>query len=378
MKITKDFKKLQCWSQLEIKDSKVYQFGSSFFLSPNIKIKTLLGILNQNGFTKTNTGLELTLKFLQSLNLNATYELINYDHKKDHSVAVNLTNTFIFEQIGFSFISGRVFMDLNNNGFFDATDVPMPEMEIFLDGKQSTRTDENGNYRFSFVPRGEHTVGINLGCIPAEMGTQKKGEKINTQLFSRPRVDFALGKLGLIEGIIFYDDNKNSSFDEGEKGLPNVVLGLNGFLTTSDKDGRFRFANLPPGTYVLETKVLPPETFLASSDLIYIYIKPGQEFKDFYIPVLKKERETEKKFFEEPQILKYPKPSKAMSEKKDQEMRTAEIERLFKTGVEHFVQQRYDEALKIFEQVLRLDPKHKRAQEYKRRTIARLEILKKE
>jgi len=54
----------------------------------------------------------------------------------------------------------------------------------------------------------------------------------------------------------------------------------------------------------------------------------------------------------------------------------AEIEAMYKRGVSLFTNDRYDEALNVFKQVLALDPNHTGAQDYKRRTEARLRVLK--
>lgn len=53
----------------------------------------------------------------------------------------------------------------------------------------------------------------------------------------------------------------------------------------------------------------------------------------------------------------------------------AEIEALFKKGVNLFTAEKYDQALKTFNQVLALDPNHKGAKDYKKRTETRLKAL---
>lgn len=53
-----------------------------------------------------------------------------------------------------------------------------------------------------------------------------------------------------------------------------------------------------------------------------------------------------------------------------------EITELYNKGVTLFTQEKYDEALKLFKQVLALNPDHLGAQDYKGRTEARLKILR--
>ena len=72
------------------------------------------------------------------------------------------------------------------------------------------------------------------------------------------------------------------------------------------------------------------------------------------------------------------KPTKpAKPSKPAQPTATAEdIEKLYKKGVTFFTGEKYDQALKVFKQVLALNPNHKGAKDYKKRTEARLRVLK--
>jgi hypothetical protein len=54
----------------------------------------------------------------------------------------------------------------------------------------------------------------------------------------------------------------------------------------------------------------------------------------------------------------------------------AQIETLYKKGVSYFTSEKYDEALKVFKQVLALNPNHAGAKDYRKRTEARLKVLK--
>jgi Tfp pilus assembly protein PilF len=69
------------------------------------------------------------------------------------------------------------------------------------------------------------------------------------------------------------------------------------------------------------------------------------------------------------------KPAKPSQPAKPQ-VSEAEIENIYKRGVSLFTSERYDEALNVFKQVLALNPNHVGAKEYKRRTEARLKILR--
>jgi len=54
----------------------------------------------------------------------------------------------------------------------------------------------------------------------------------------------------------------------------------------------------------------------------------------------------------------------------------AEIEALYNKGINYFTAEKYDDALKSFNQVLALDPAHAGAKNYKKRTEARIKALK--
>lgn len=375
LKLNQDIKNLRFWYQMQVKDGRSYQWGCIFQPSSAVRTKLFFNLSFLNEWVKSLKGVELSLRLFKNFSLNTTYELISHNSANEHLISLSMSNNLFFKQTGFGFISGNVFMDLNNNGIFDKDDCAVSDAEVILDNKISTKTDRGGRYQFSFVSPGEHRIHLKLVSMPAEIGTEKMARVVNTKFLSRSRVYFPLSELGLIEGVVYYDDNKNGRMEPEERGVPNVVLSLNGYLTTTEKNGRFRFANLASGTYALEIKLLPPETFLSIPEISYIYLKPGEKFVDYQIDLIRKERPVQKKTFEEPQIVKpkLPVPSKS----KPPQFTDEEIENLFKKGVAYFIANQYNEALKIFNQVLTLNPNHKRALEYKRRTLRRLEVLRK-
>ena len=63
---------------------------------------------------------------------------------------------------------------------------------------------------------------------------------------------------GIIEGVVFEDENGNGVHDSGEVGVGDVILWANDFQTITAKDGVFRFPALEPGDYKLWLVRLPP------------------------------------------------------------------------------------------------------------------------
>ena len=297
IKIEQGIKNLRIWSSLQIRDATILQFGGTLPFSKSMRLKSFLKLVTKNDQSTQSTGAQLSLKFLRSFSLNYTYEMVHYNSINDHVMSLSISNTVLLDETGFSFIHGKVFMDLNNNGFCDIEDQVVPNVQVILDGKEETKTDNKGNYSFSFVKSGKHMITLNLGCIPADIGTTKKQYAVDTKFLSKTKVNIPLGELGSIEAVIFYDENNNGKMDKDEKGVPNAVLGLNGFLTTTDSEGKFRFSNLVSGTYRLEVKIIPPKTTLMVPEMTYIHIEPGEKFSGYEMAITKEKRSIKKQIF---------------------------------------------------------------------------------
>jgi hypothetical protein len=288
----------QLWSSFQRRDLDVWQFGFQFPFPRYFKFKGYINYATRPDYVSHTTGTELSARLLKDLYLHMTYEFVRHNSVSDQIVSLSFSKTLDFDQVGFSFVSGHVFMDVNSNGFFDVGDKPVSDVIVNMDGMSEVKTNKNGRYMFSFVKSGKHTLNVNLGCIPAEIGTAERSRIIDTRLLSQAQIDFPLEVLGSIGGKVYFDDNSNGQMDNGEDGVSNVVIALNGFLTTTDQDGRFRFANLASGTYTLEPKVLPPETSAARQEMLYVYIQPGSHFADYTLGIVKKQRPINKKVFD--------------------------------------------------------------------------------
>jgi fimbrial isopeptide formation D2 family protein len=78
------------------------------------------------------------------------------------------------------------------------------------------------------------------------------------------------GEKCYILGDIFVDTNNNLKRDNGEEGLKNVRIYLeDGRYTLTDKEGKFHFDNVNPGTHVvvIDKNSLPPGAIVNLSDL---------------------------------------------------------------------------------------------------------------
>ena len=298
VKVAQRIGSCQIWSSFQRRNNDVWQFGYMFPFPRYLRFKGFLNYVTGSNYRNYSTGFELSARLIRDLYMHFSYEFMHHDATSDHLLSLSVSKTFDFDRLGFSFVSGRVFMDVNSNGMFDAGDRVVPDVTVVMDGKDEATTDKNGVYTFSFVKSGKHTLSVNLGCVPAEIGTAHRSHRLDTRFLSQTRLDFPLEVLGSVGGVVYYDVNNNGERDVDEKGVPNAVLALNGYMTTTDTNGRFRFANLASGTYVLEPRVLPPETIAAQRELLYVYIVPGSHFSGYELGVVEKQRPINKKVFD--------------------------------------------------------------------------------
>ncbi len=298
VRLTQQILNCQMWSSFQRRESDVWQFGLMFPFPRYFRFKGFFNYATRSDYCSHTTGFELSSRFFKDLNLHFTYEYIRQNESSDQFLSFSVSKTFDFERIGLSFISGRVFMDVNNNGIYDFGDSAMADIDVVVDGKSTAKTDRNGVYAFRFVRSGRHSINVNFGCMPAEIGTAHRTQSVDTRFLSQARINFPLEVMGSLRGTVYFDNNNNGQMDDSEEGVPNVVLALNGYLTTTDGDGKFRFANLASGTYMLEPKVLPPETVTTRQEFLYVYIRPGADFEHYTLGIMKKERPINKKVFD--------------------------------------------------------------------------------
>ncbi len=98
--------------------------------------------------------------------------------------------------IGHGGISGRVFLDENQNGRYDLNETPIKDIVVILDGRFQTETDANGRFDYWPVAAGDHFVMIGVEDVPLPWGLEDdKPQKVFVSVRSQGIVDFALIKL---------------------------------------------------------------------------------------------------------------------------------------------------------------------------------------
>jgi len=208
-------------------------------------------------------------------------------------------------------LSGRVWLDTDNDGVIDTGETGINDVLIELTGQTLTgqpfalvrRTDAEGRYEFTGLPAGTYTVNeptqppgtVNGATVPGSSGgTATAPNTTPSQItgivltLNENATDYNFGEApgASIAGKVYVDENLNGVYDDGELGIPNVAVVLNGNddlgnavnapmsalfnalamrlvvngTTTTDANGDYRFDTLRPGTYTVTEPDQPPLT----------------------------------------------------------------------------------------------------------------------
>lgn len=191
-------------------------------------------------------------------------------------------------------ISGKVWLDRNNDGVVDSGETGLANVRITLEGtdltgntiRRDTLTDADGNYSFAELPPGTYTVtepdqpadtadGRTVagstggtpsvpGSTPSTISTIVLG--VNQQSSNN---NFGEIPTGSISGRVYNDGNDNGVVDAGESGIATVTVVLEGsndlgqpvsMTVVTDAQGQYRFEGLRPGTYTVTEPDQPPQT----------------------------------------------------------------------------------------------------------------------
>lgn len=185
-------------------------------------------------------------------------------------------------------ICGRVWHDRNNNGVIDSGEEPIANVLLELFDKQGnklaeTRTDVQGKYCFANLYYGEYSVvetqpagyldgkeslGFVAGLAVGEAQNDKFSKIIVLGGQSGQEYNFGELKLASLSGFVMVDKDGNCVFDstKGDQPLAGVKLELldkSGKLLASTQtgaDGRYEFADLAPGEYIVR-QIQPAKFF---------------------------------------------------------------------------------------------------------------------
>ncbi|MEO1429041.1 MAG: SdrD B-like domain-containing protein, partial [Cyanobacteria bacterium J06633_8] len=210
-------------------------------------------------------------------------------------------------------IGDTVYNDLNNNGQQDEGEPGIPGVvvnyagtgpdgvfgESLTDDDTSgrTSTDANGRYTFPNLPAETYRITIN------DPSQQPIRELSQTQIPNNPitlnagdnflDADFGFTQpTGTIGDTVYQDNNSDGTQNQGEPGIPNVVVtltrpGEDGQLdtpddttdtTTTNENGNYSFPNVPIGNYRVTVNNPPENLSPTQTPPSSIALQPGQNF----------------------------------------------------------------------------------------------------
>lgn len=160
--------------------------------------------------------------------------------------------------------------------------VPLPNVQLRIDGGAYSETDTTGEYGFGGLAAGSHTVEVVESSVPAfaSFDPAQLKKKVDVGSGAYTTLDFNAEPLGSISGkIVFAAD---VAADNLTGGVPNayVVAEPGEHAAIDDDDGSFIIDNLPPGDYTVS---VDPETLGeglgGSPESISIHLAPGQAYE---------------------------------------------------------------------------------------------------
>ena len=171
---------------------------------------------------------------------------------------------------------------------------PAKGIPVTLDDNRVVNTTEDGSFRFSGVPEGEHRVALAGSELPAEYNAGAH-PKASVSIRARHSADVQLDVVPLLTltGHVFGPPGVD---------LSTVVVRLlpGKRYTTPAPDGRFAFYNLIEGDYqlVLEQKSLPEYSVVTSDPVIPVALRVDQKLEEprFYFEVHKVEKPIRRTF----------------------------------------------------------------------------------
>ena len=160
-----------------------------------------------------------------------------------------------------------------------------PVTDVFGNPVTSTTTDADGKYVFDNLPAGQYKVTVTAptGAAPTAPGVGTAGGDSSTGSATSinlaasgardDTLDFGFVPAVSVGNLVWNDVDRDGVQDPGEPGIPGVMLTITKAdgspvidvfghpvtSTTTDANGNYLFANLPPGRYTVS--VAPPAGF---------------------------------------------------------------------------------------------------------------------
>lgn len=301
-------------------------------------------------------------------------------------------------------VEGVVFLDKNQNGRQDRGESGLSGIKVMTANGQQAITDARGRYVIPNINQSRTTIRLDLTTVSAEYNIVGQYEQsLALGGWRSPRADFPLTALGGVRGRVFFDRNKNGSFDQDDYGISGVtvILKPSGLTAITNGGGTFRFANVPTGEQYLmiDTISAPSEYEPLSSQPQRINVIQGEIVNHLELAMTRKFRPVKRTVFEgeitlplisvpEARAAELPKPATRTKPSPGlpaparpappgaPRLSQEEIDQLYREGTRLFSAGEYQQALKIWQRILNADPSHANARRNLERTRQKLEALK--
>lgn len=206
-------------------------------------------------------------------------------------------------------VTGRVFDDVDQNGFATDDESPLANVVVWIDtdadgvpdaNERQTTTGANGNYEFDALPAGTYRIAHVLGAGRAQTFpsssvwnvTLEPGYLINGLDFG----SYVIPLPARISGSVFLDANGNGELDPGEDASlsgftvfgdvdSNGLYDLGEPIAVTTEDG-FVLDSLAPGDYTM--RLAPASGFRQTAPYRYngVHVESGQEVSGFLFGVI--------------------------------------------------------------------------------------------
>lgn len=118
--------------------------------------------------------------YVDLLSVRADLTLLDGD-SRDLGLEGGSNSIFDFRLVRTGRISGRVWLDANNNGKFDEGETPIADVRVVTASGRDTLTDADGNFTIGDLPPGEHVFVLDEKTLPEK--TIPGGKSIAVQAF---------------------------------------------------------------------------------------------------------------------------------------------------------------------------------------------------
>ncbi len=170
-------------------------------------------------------------------------------------------------------IEGRLFIDRNGNGTYDADDRPVEGAVLAADGRQAS-TNADGAFRFP--PLAPGTYDVTVTELPADAAAR---DPVPITLSAGQLVSLAvpLSPIVVLRGYVYEDGDQDGTRQDAEGGLGGIRLVLTGpdgipLTASSSARGDFAFYDLVPGAYVLsvDSRSLPARFAFTTAETLQV------------------------------------------------------------------------------------------------------------